>query len=90
MSIEEGFDMFCNGIQVAGPFWEHVLGYWKMSLKYPERVLFLKYEDLKEDFTSNLKKIADFLNYPFSDDEIEQGVVEEISMLCSFENLKNL
>ncbi|XP_022718057.1 cytosolic sulfotransferase 15-like [Durio zibethinus] len=89
-SIEQGFDMFCKGIHGFGPFWEHILGYWKMSLETPERVLFLKYEDLKEDITSNLKKLADFLGYPLSEEEIRQGVVEEISKLCSFENLKNL
>ncbi|XVF87971.1 hypothetical protein PTKIN_Ptkin19aG0011100 [Pterospermum kingtungense] len=53
-------------------------------------ILGLKYEDLKEDITSNLKKLADFLDYPFSDEEIRQGVVEEISKHCSFETLKNL
>ncbi|XVF18442.1 hypothetical protein REPUB_Repub11eG0021900 [Reevesia pubescens] len=82
--------MFCKGIHAFGPFWEHVLRYWKMSLETPERVMFLKCEDLKEDITSNLKKLADFLGYPFSEDEIGQGVVEEISKLCSFETLKNL
>ncbi|XWS27415.1 hypothetical protein CRYUN_Cryun26dG0113200 [Craigia yunnanensis] len=89
-SVEEGFDMFCKGISAFGPFWAHVSGYWKMSLETPERVLFLKYENLKEDINSNLKKLADFLDYPFSDEEIRQGVVEEISKLCSFETLKNL
>ncbi|XP_017980387.1 PREDICTED: cytosolic sulfotransferase 15 [Theobroma cacao] len=89
-SIEEGFDRFCKGIHAYGPFWEHVLGYWKMSLEHPEKVLFLKYEDLKKDIASNLKKLADFLGYPFSEEEIRQGVVEEISKLCRFETLKTL
>ncbi|EOY13565.1 Sulfotransferase 2A [Theobroma cacao] len=66
------------------------LWYWKMSLEHPEKVLFLKYEDLKEDIASNLKTLADFLGYPFSEEEIRQGVVEEISKLCSFETLKSL
>ncbi|XVF88323.1 hypothetical protein PTKIN_Ptkin19aG0040700 [Pterospermum kingtungense] len=61
-----------------------------MSLETPERILFLKYEDLKEDITSSLKKLTHFLNCPFSDDEIRRGVVEEISKLCSFDTLKNL
>ncbi|XP_017979818.1 PREDICTED: cytosolic sulfotransferase 15 [Theobroma cacao] len=89
-SIEEGFDRFCKGIHAFGPFWEHVLGYWKMSLEHPEKVLFLKYEDLKKDITSNLMKLADFLGYRFSEEEIRQGVVEEISKLCSFETLKTV
>ncbi|KAK6229215.1 hypothetical protein QUC31_002347 [Theobroma cacao] len=89
-SMEEAFDRFCKGTHAFGPFWEHVLGYWKMSLEHPEKVLFLKYEDLKEDIASNLKTLADFLGYPFSEEEIRQGVVEEISKLCSFETLKSL
>ncbi|KAK6230828.1 hypothetical protein QUC31_002346 [Theobroma cacao] len=90
ISIEEGVDKFFKGIHAFGPFCEHVLGYWRMSLESPERVLFFKYEDLKEDISSNLKKLADFLGYPFSEEEMRQGVVEGISELCSFETLKNL
>jgi hypothetical protein len=67
-----------------------VLGYWKASLERPDKVLFLKYEDLKEDIISNLKKIAEFLGIPFTDKEEKEGVVEEISRLCSLDNLRNL
>ncbi|KAK4422360.1 Cytosolic sulfotransferase 15 [Sesamum alatum] len=88
--LDEAFDMFCRGITSYGPFWDHMLGYWNAHLKNPERVLFLKYEDLKEDILSNVKKIAEFIGSPFSPEEEKQGVVEQISRLCSFENLKNL
>ena len=37
-----------------------------------------------------MKKIANFLGHPFSAEEGEAGLVEEIATLCSFENLKNL
>jgi hypothetical protein len=67
-----------------------VLGYWKASLERPDKVLFLKYEDLKEDIISNLKKIAEFLGIPFTDEEEKEGVIEEISRLCSLDNLRNL
>ncbi|KAI3889999.1 hypothetical protein MKX03_025740, partial [Papaver bracteatum] len=30
-----------NGAAVFGPFWDHVLGYWKESLKNPHKVLFI-------------------------------------------------
>ncbi|KAG5249847.1 cytosolic sulfotransferase [Salix suchowensis] len=55
-----------------------------------ESVLFLKYEDLKEDITFNLKKLAEFLGIPFTEKEEKDGVIEEISRLCSFDNLRNL
>ncbi|KAK4422355.1 Cytosolic sulfotransferase 15 [Sesamum alatum] len=90
LALDEAFDMFCQGIHPFGPFWDHMLGYWNAHLKNPERVLFLKYEDLKEDILSNVKKIAEFIGSPFSPEEEKQGVVEQISRLCSFENLKNL
>ncbi|KAG8381928.1 hypothetical protein BUALT_Bualt05G0023700 [Buddleja alternifolia] len=90
LGIDESFDMFCQGIQLFGPFWEHVLGYWNAHLKNPEKVLFLKYEDLKENSTLYVKKIAEFIGLPFSSEEEEQGLIEEISKFCSFENLSNL
>ncbi|KAL0447531.1 UNVERIFIED_CONTAM: Cytosolic sulfotransferase 15 [Sesamum latifolium] len=90
VSIDDAFDMFCQGIQSFGPFWDHMLGYWNAHLKNPEKVLFLKYEDLKEDISSHVKKIAEFMGFPFSAEEENQGMIEQISRLCSFENLKNL
>ncbi|KAL7207745.1 hypothetical protein ACSBR1_029654 [Camellia fascicularis] len=45
----DAFDMYCRGVIGFGPFWDNVLGYWKESLKRPQKVLFLMYEDLKED-----------------------------------------
>ncbi|GMN69563.1 hypothetical protein TIFTF001_038610 [Ficus carica] len=88
--LEECFDRFCRGIHGYGPFWDHVLGYWKASLERPHKILFLKYVELKKDTASNIKTLAEFLEFPFSEDEEKQGVVEEILTLCSLENLKNL
>ncbi|CAH8295808.1 unnamed protein product [Eruca vesicaria subsp. sativa] len=90
VSLEEGFDLYCRGVIGFGPFWEHMLGYWKESLKRPERVLFLKYEDLKEDIETNLKKLASFLGVSFTEEEEGKGVVKAIADLCSFESLKKL
>jgi len=67
-----------------------MLGYWKESIERPHKVLFLKYEDLKEDITFQLKKLAEFLGIPFSLEEERSGVIENIAKLCSFENLKEL
>lgn len=88
--LEEAFKMYCNGVVGFGPFWDHMLGYWKESLKRPEKVLFLKYEGMKEDILSNLKELASFLGFPFSVEEERDGVIEDIAKLCSFENLKEL
>ncbi|XP_050206966.1 cytosolic sulfotransferase 15-like [Mercurialis annua] len=89
-SMEEAFDIYFKGIAGYGPFWDHVLGYWKVSLEKPKKVLFLKYEDLKEDIVGELKRIAEFIGYPFSEEEERQGIIQEIAKLCSFSSLKRL
>ncbi|XP_071918858.1 flavonol 3-sulfotransferase-like [Coffea arabica] len=90
LPIDEDFGLFCKGIYPLGPFWDHAEGYWNASLNDVQKVLFLKYEDLKIDATSHVKKLAEFLGFPFSPEEDENGVVEEIVRLCSLENLRNL
>nr|GMD80373.1 cytosolic sulfotransferase 12-like [Ipomoea batatas] len=86
----EAFDRYCRGASTFGPFWDHLLGYWKESLENPTNVLFLKYEEIKEEPDVQLRRIAEFLNCPFSEEEEESGVVGGISRLCSFESLSNL
>ncbi|KAE8712340.1 Polyribonucleotide nucleotidyltransferase isoform 1 [Hibiscus syriacus] len=90
LSVDEAFEKFCHGICGFGPFFDHVLGYWKASQENPNKILFLKYEDIKEDISSRLKQLAMFLGVPFTEDEEKQGVVEEIAKICSFEKLKEL
>lgn len=90
LTFDEAFNMFCDGGQEFGPFWKHVLGYWKASQEKPRNVLFLKYEHLQENVASEVKKLAEFLECLFSKYEENQGIVEEISKFCSFDNLKNL
>ncbi|XP_052877290.1 cytosolic sulfotransferase 15-like [Gossypium arboreum] len=60
------------------------------SQENPNKILFLKYEDLKEDTGYHLKNLAMFLGVPFTDDEEKQGVIEKIVKICGFENLKEL
>lgn len=90
LEIEYAFDKFCNGVVGFGPFWDHMLGYWRESKERPQKVLFLKYEDMKKDPNSHLKMIAEFLGCPFSLEEETSGVVDCIVKLCSFEKMKEL
>ncbi|KAB2633201.1 flavonol 4'-sulfotransferase-like [Pyrus ussuriensis x Pyrus communis] len=89
-SLEEAFDLFCRGVCPYGPYWDHVLGFWKASLEMPEQVLFLKYEYLRKEPSANVKRLAEFLGQPFSEEEESKGVVQQIIKLCSFENLSSL
>ncbi|TYI83634.1 hypothetical protein E1A91_D05G306900v1 [Gossypium mustelinum] len=88
--VEDCFEMFCRGEEGYGPFWDHVLGYWNMSLEKPSNVLFLRYEQLKEDPVAQTKRLAEFLGFPFSIEEEKTGVVNQIVDFCSFNNLKDL
>ncbi|CAM8937889.1 unnamed protein product [Rhodiola kirilowii] len=78
--------MFCNGVVGFGPFWDHMLGYWKQSIVNPDRVMFLKYEDLKDDVVSVILKLGEFLGTGF----MAEAEAAEIAKLCSFGNLKEL
>ncbi|XP_074270373.1 flavonol sulfotransferase-like [Silene latifolia] len=90
LRFEDLFDDFCAGRTIHGPFFEHVITYWKMSLEYPEKVLFLKYEDLKDDPKHYLKRVAEFIGMPFTPFEESQSVIDQIIEFCSFGNMKEL
>ncbi|CAH2056968.1 unnamed protein product [Thlaspi arvense] len=90
LPLDVMFELFCRGISLYGPCWDHILGYWKASLDQPERVLFLKYEDMKRETSAHVKRLAEFIGHPFDSEENREGLVERIVELCSFENLSNL
>ncbi|PKI52211.1 hypothetical protein CRG98_027386 [Punica granatum] len=73
-SLTEAFESFSQG-------------YWKASQEYPDKVLFLRYEDMKRDSISHVKRLAEFLGHPFTVEEEEKGIVHEILKLCSFESM---
>ncbi|XP_008777577.2 cytosolic sulfotransferase 12-like [Phoenix dactylifera] len=86
----KAFEMFCEGNCPYGPIWEHVLEYWEESQRRPEKVLFLKYEEMLGDPPRIVKRLAEFMGCPFSPEEEKEGVVEEIIKLCSFDKMKSL
>ena len=88
--LRDAFEFFCEGLSIFGPYWDHVLGYWRASLESPKRILFLKYEDLKNETIYWVNEISRFIGYPFSLKEEEKGVVQKIINLCSFEKLSSL
>jgi len=90
LNIDEAFEMYCKGRNVFGPFWNHMLGYYNESIARPDKVLFLKYEELKEDANFQVKRIAKFLSYPFTQEEESNRVIENIINLCCFETMKDL
>ncbi|CAA7027548.1 unnamed protein product [Microthlaspi erraticum] len=89
-NLEECFDMFCRGLSAYGPYFDHVLSYWKAYQENPDRVLFLKYETMRADPLPYVKSLAEFMGYGFTAVETKKGVAEKVVNLCSFETLKNL
>ncbi|XP_028799030.1 cytosolic sulfotransferase 15-like [Neltuma alba] len=62
----------------------------RASKDTPDRVLFLKYEDLQADINYYLKRIAEFLECPLNLEEESNGTIRNIIELCSFEKMKEL
>ncbi|XP_030509360.2 cytosolic sulfotransferase 5-like [Cannabis sativa] len=90
-TIEDFVDMFCSGENSFGPYWDHILGFWKASLDNPKKVLFLKYEEMKKDSIGQAKRIAKFIGLPFTqEEENNNGVMDQILEMCSFNKLKDL
>ncbi|XP_078689673.1 sulfotransferase 6B1-like [Branchiostoma floridae x Branchiostoma belcheri] len=55
-----------------GPFYDHVLGFWK--LKDHHNILFLKYEDMKKDLPAEVRKLSSFLGRPLSEEAVQAVV----------------
>ncbi|KAK8957860.1 Cytosolic sulfotransferase 15 [Platanthera zijinensis] len=90
ISMEEAVELFCKGQSPYGPVWEHQLEYWRESQRRPDKVLFLKYEEMKAEPEATVRMLANFMRRPFSEEEESNGTVAEIVELCSFKSLSGL
>ncbi|KAG0524530.1 hypothetical protein BDA96_07G219500 [Sorghum bicolor] len=79
VEFDKAFELFCEGVSVCGPVWEHYLEYWQLSARNPSG-----------SAAKHVRKLAEFLGVPFTEAEESGGVVEEVVRLCSFQNLKDL
>ncbi|KAM3392995.1 hypothetical protein ACQJBY_013927 [Aegilops geniculata] len=89
LSVETAAGFFCAGATLSGPQWDHVLGYWGAHVAHPERVLFLRYEQMSQDPAACVRKLAEFVGRPFTMEE-EAGAVDGIVNLCSFDHMTGL
>ncbi|TVU38014.1 hypothetical protein EJB05_11361, partial [Eragrostis curvula] len=90
LSFAGTFESVCDGTVSVGPVWDHVLTYWRASVARPDRVLFLKYEDMLLDPGSNVRRLAEFMARPFSAAEEDADAVAAVVELCSFDKMKGL
>ncbi|XP_078604633.1 sulfotransferase 6B1-like isoform X1 [Branchiostoma floridae x Branchiostoma japonicum] len=69
---------FLAGKLSRGSYYDHLLGWWQM--RDDPHFLFVKYEDLKKRMCSSVKRMAEFLDQPLSDAD-----VQSILQSCSFD-----
>ena len=78
---EEHFEIFLNGDVGCGPYFDHILPWWEASQK-EERILFMKYEDMKHDHAGSVAKIASFLGI-----QADPQLIDRVVTLSSFKSM---
>ena len=76
-SWEEHFNLFIEGKVIFGSYFDHVLPWWEAS-KQNENILFVKYEEMKEDLRAAISKLVDFLQIK-ADNTLIDRVIEKSS-----------
>uniref|UniRef100_A0A0E0C8Y1 Sulfotransferase n=1 Tax=Oryza meridionalis TaxID=40149 RepID=A0A0E0C8Y1_9ORYZ len=90
VAVDAAVGFFCDGVSPFGPYWEHVLGYWRAHRQRPERVLFFRYEEMKRDPAGHVRRLAEFAGFLFTSPEEDGGAVDATVRLCSFDNMVGL
>jgi len=82
----EFFALYFAGSIYCGSWFEHVLGYWKFANTpaHKDRVMFCKYEDMKEDLPRQISRVASFINV-----ELDQEKKDKVLNHCLFDSMKN-
>ncbi|XP_038636609.1 sulfotransferase 1C2-like [Scyliorhinus canicula] len=78
----EFFQTFLHGQVSWGSWYDHVKGWWEEKDKH--RILFLFYEDIKENPRREILKVAEFM-----ENVLEEDVIEKIVHLSSFKVMKD-
>ncbi|CAN0374088.1 unnamed protein product [Lampetra fluviatilis] len=79
---DEYFRTHLDGAVPWGCWWDHVLGYW--DKREHHRILYLLYEDMKEDPRAAVEQVAEFL-----DVRLPEEALEKIVHHTSFEQMRD-
>ncbi|KAJ8669934.1 hypothetical protein QAD02_001193 [Eretmocerus hayati] len=67
-TLKQFCQLFLGDKVIYGPFWDHLLGFWgKEDMK---NLLIIKFEDMKKDLQSVIRKTASFLGKELSNDKV--------------------
>ncbi|KAL4224961.1 hypothetical protein ACF0H5_015657 [Mactra antiquata] len=71
------------GIHLHSSFFDYIRAWEAFSEKYPDQIINIYYEDMKEDPVREIKKINEFLGT-----NRDSKIIEQIAEACDFKNLK--
>jgi len=78
---EEHFQEFLYGDVGFGPYFDHILPWWQAS-QNEERILFMKYENMKHDHAGGIARIASFLDL-----QVDPQLIDRVVALSSFKSM---
>lgn len=81
-TLEEFCEAVLKNALTYSPFWENVADFWK--LRKESNVLFLTFEELKDDLRKVVDQVCEFMEKQYKDETIDK-LVEHLS----FENMKS-
>lgn len=71
-SSSDFYHTFFNDYMTYGPFYEHIQSY--TQLRHLDHLLLMTYEELSADTFACVKRVADFLNCSYSEEELHKLV----------------
>lgn len=69
-SISECFDNFRKGLVIFGPFYHHMHSF--LQLRHLKHLLLLTYEELSANTFEIVKRMSEFLEYSYGDEQLYQ------------------